>query len=99
MLGYSQNHLAVAGGCAAFSSFKKGHLDMNRVTVAVLGTFVVILIASGILTYFLREPAQPTAAPAATASPSPGTQSIPLLGQLFGPDATGLTPATVSSWE
>ena len=72
---------------------------MNRVTVAVLGTFVVILIASGILTYFLREPAQPTAAPAATASPSPGTQSIPLLGQLFGPDATGLTPATVSSWE
>jgi hypothetical protein len=72
---------------------------MNRVTVAVLGTFVVILIASGILTYFLREPPQPTTAPAATASPSPGAQSIPLLGQLFGPDATGLTPATVSSWE
>jgi hypothetical protein len=72
---------------------------MNRVTVAVLGTFVVILLASGILTYFLREPTQSTAAPAATASPSPGAQSIPLLGQLFGPDATGLTPATVSSWE
>jgi uncharacterized membrane protein YhiD involved in acid resistance len=75
---------------------------MNRVTVAVLGTFVVILIASGILTYFLREPAQSTATPAATASPSPGTQvrtEIPLLGQLFGPDATGLSPATVSSWE
>ena len=72
---------------------------MNRVTVAVLGTFVVILLASGILTYFLREPAQSTAAPAPTASPSPGAQSIPLLGQLFGPDATGLTPATVSSWE
>ena len=72
---------------------------MNRVTVAVLGTFVVILIASGILTYFLREPAQTTAVPAATASTSPAPQSIPLLGQLFGPDATGLTPATVSSWE
>jgi len=72
---------------------------MNRVTVAVLGTFVVILIASGILTYFLREPPQPTAAPAATAPPSPGAQSIPLLGQLFGPDATGLTPASISSWE
>src|ERR1041384_3667766 len=72
---------------------------MNRVTVAVLGTFVVILLASGILTYFLREPSQPTVAPTATASPSPGAQSIPLLGQLFGPDATGLTPATVSSWE
>ena len=72
---------------------------MNRVTVAVLGTFVVILLASGILTYFFREPSQPTAAPAATASPSPGLQSIPLLGQLFGPDATGLTPASISSWE
>lgn len=72
---------------------------MNRVTVAVLGTFVVILLASGILTYFFREPSQPTAAPAATASPSPGPQSIPLLGQLFGPDATGLTPASISSWE
>src|SRR6185503_16504822 len=72
---------------------------MNRVTVAVLGTFVVILLASGILTYFFREPSQSTAAPAATASPSPGPQSIPLLGQLFGPDATGLTPASISSWE
>ena len=71
---------------------------MNRVTVAVLGTFVVILLASGILTYFLREPPAPT--PAATASPSPGAQPrIPLLGELFGPDATGLTPASVSSWE
>jgi uncharacterized membrane protein YhiD involved in acid resistance len=72
---------------------------MNRVTVAVLGTFVVILVASGVLTYFLREPAPPPAAPTASASPLSGAQSIPLLGQLFGPDATGLTPATVSSWE
>ena len=72
---------------------------MNRVTVAVLGTFVVILLASGILTYFLREPSQTITGPAATASPSPGAQSIPLLGQLFGPDATGLTPASISSWE
>jgi hypothetical protein len=75
---------------------------MNRVTVAVLGTFVVILIASGLLTYFVREPAQPAAAPVAAGSPTPGTQpatEIPLLGQLFGHDATGLTPATISSWE
>jgi hypothetical protein len=75
---------------------------MNRVTLAVLGTFVVILIASGLLTYILREPAQSTAGPSAVASPLPGTQTrteIPLLGQLFGPDATGLTPATISSWE
>lgn len=72
---------------------------MNRVTLAVLGTFVVILVASGILTYVLREPPQPAAAPIAAGSPAPAPQGIPLLGQLFGPDATGLTPATVSSWE
>jgi Domain of unknown function (DUF4956) len=72
---------------------------MNRVTVAVLGTFVVILLASGILTYFLREPSQSTAAPVAAGSPAPSRTEIPLLGQLFGPDATGLTPATISSWE
>jgi hypothetical protein len=32
----------------------------------------------------------------------PGTQTrteIPLLGQLFGPDPTGLTPSTISTWE
>ena len=75
---------------------------MNRVTLAVLGTFVVILIASGILTYIFRDPAPSAGAPAAVASPSPGTQTsteIPLLGELFGPDATGLTPSTLSSWE
>jgi len=75
---------------------------MNRVTAAVLGTFVVILVATGILTYVLREPSQPTAAPAAATAPATGTQpraEIPLLGQLFGPDATGLMPATISSWE
>ncbi|HKU73962.1 MAG TPA: DUF4956 domain-containing protein [Pyrinomonadaceae bacterium] len=75
---------------------------MNRVTLAVQGMFVVILVASGILTYIFRDPSPSTAAPVAVASPSPGTQprsEIPLLGELFGPDATGLTPATVSTWE
>lgn len=75
---------------------------MNRVTLAVQGMFVVILVASGILTYVFRDPSQSTATPVAVASPSPGAQprtEIPLLGELFGPDATGLTPATVSTWE
>ena len=75
---------------------------MNRVTLAVQGMFVVILVASGILTYIFRDPSPSTAAPVAVGSPSPGTQprsEIPLLGELFGPDATGLTPATVSTWE
>ena len=75
---------------------------MNRVTLAVQGMFVVILVASGILTYIFRDPSPSTAAPVAVASPSPGAQprsEIPLLGELFGSEATGLTPATVSSWE
>ena len=75
---------------------------MNRVTLAVQGMFVVILVASGILTYIFRDPPQSTVAPAAVASPSPGTQpgtEIPLLGELFGSEATGLTPPTLSSWE
>jgi Domain of unknown function (DUF4956) len=75
---------------------------MNRVTLAVQGMFVVILIASGILTYIFRDPPPSTVAPAAVASPSPGTQpgtEIPLLGELFGSEATGLTPPTLSSWE
>ncbi|HEU4934278.1 MAG TPA: DUF4956 domain-containing protein [Pyrinomonadaceae bacterium] len=75
---------------------------MNRVTLAVQGMFVVILVASGILTYIFRDPSPSTVAPAAVASPSPGAQprtEIPLLGELFGPDVTGLTPPTISSWE
>lgn len=79
---------------------------MNRVTVAVLGLFIAILLGSGILAYVLRdEPGtarSTTAAPAA--SPAPGNEGqaareIPLFGQLFGPDASGLLPANVSSWE
>lgn len=75
---------------------------MNRVTVAVLGTFVVLLIGSGILTYVLRDPSQTAPAPAGVATPSPGTQprtEVPLLGELFGPDASGLSPASITSWE
>ena len=75
---------------------------MNRVTVAVLGTFVVLLIGSGIATYFLRDQSQIAPAPASVATPAPGTQpkgGVPLLGELFGPDASGLSPANISSWE
>ena len=77
---------------------------MNRLTLAVLATFVVILLGSGFLAYVFRDQ---TGSPATsttthgTATPTPGTpqQEIPLLGALFGPDASGLTPSTVSSWE
>lgn len=78
---------------------------MNRVSVAVLALFIAILLGSGALAYFFRD--QPgatgrtTAVPAASpaVSPTPSADEIPFLGELFGPDSTGLSPATVSSWE
>jgi uncharacterized membrane protein YhiD involved in acid resistance len=83
---------------------------MNRLTVAVLATFVVILLGSGMLAYLAGDRSQP--ASTATQSPSPGAQiaapaasdnaarhRIPLFGELFGPDASGLSPADFESWE
>jgi hypothetical protein len=81
---------------------------MNRVTVAVLGLFIAILLGSGILAYVLsddtRNTQRTTAAPAASPAVTPSAESqsareIPLFGQLFGPDATGLSPASFSTWE
>src|SRR5262249_39934232 len=79
---------------------------MNRVTVAVLGLFVAILLGTGILAYVLHEEPRTAVRPAA-ASPAASTpvdqtqpsQQIPLIGELFGPDASGLSPANVSTWE
>jgi len=81
---------------------------MNRITVAVLGLFIAILLGSGALAYFFRDQpvttgrTTPVTAASPAVSPSPQAESgehIPLLGDLFGPDQTGLSPATVSSWE
>ena len=81
---------------------------MNRVTVAVLLLFIAILLGSGILAYVLsdeprtagRTTAVPAASPAvATPTDENAARQIPLFGQLFGPDATGLSPASFSSWE
>lgn len=74
---------------------------MNRVSLAVLATFVVILVGSGLLTYVLREserPAVATPQPGATASPAP-VESHPLLGELFGADTPASSPSSISSWE
>ncbi|MGZ8847115.1 MAG: DUF4956 domain-containing protein, partial [Pyrinomonadaceae bacterium] len=49
---------------------------MNRLTLAVLGTFVAILLVSGGFAYMLRDrpaPAQPGAALGSAASPTPRT--------------------------
>lgn len=79
---------------------------MNRVTVAVLVTFVVLLLASGLFAYFLRDQPNavtPTSSTGAVSAPAASENQagrrIPLLGELFGPDATGLSPASFASWE
>lgn len=86
---------------------------MNRLTVAVLTTFVVILLGSGILAYVLSDHSQTTSVTSsATPSASPGApiaapaasdkaarHQIPLFGEIFGPDASGLSPADFESWE
>lgn len=71
---------------------------MKRVSLTVLGTFVLILIGTGLLAYLFRDQSETTITqpPAAAASPAP---DIPLIGELFGPDATGLTPGTIAKWE
>ena len=74
---------------------------MKRVSLTVLGTFVLILIGTGLLAYFFRDPSEATVArpPAATATATPAPEDIPLIGELFGPEATGLTPGTIARWE
>ena len=73
---------------------------MNRVSLAVLGTFVLILIVTGVLAYVFRQPGtEVTTTPAPAASPAPQQQDIPLIGELFGADATGLTPGSLAAWE
>jgi Domain of unknown function (DUF4956) len=78
---------------------------MNRVSVGVLTTFVVILIGSGLLAYVYRdpEPARQATPATATTTPTPTTQDsnaqVPLLGGLFGGSATGLAATTSSNWE
>jgi len=78
---------------------------MNRVTVAVVVTFGVLLLVSGVIAYFLRDqPGAATTGSTATvaapaASENQSRHQIPLLGELFGPDASGLTPESFASWE
>ncbi len=76
---------------------------MNRVTLGVLGTFVIILLLSGVLAYFSRErtknAASATSTTSTATSPSGESNENPILSQLFGPDSTGLVPSSYARWE
>ena len=74
---------------------------MNRLTVAVLATFVVLLLGSGFLAYLLRDEKNGVVpnTSGAVAAPAASERQIPLLGEVFGPDASGLTPSSLASWE
>ena len=67
---------------------------MKSVTFAVLGTFTVLLLGTGLLAYLFHDRSAAVVTTSATPSPAPAqnqTQAdIPLIGELFGPDATGL---------
>ena len=69
---------------------------MKRVTLAVVGTFVVLLLGTGLLAYVFHDRSRPAAT---TSVPTQAPQDTPLIGELFGPDATGLSPANLASWE
>lgn len=69
---------------------------MKRVTLAVVGTFVVLLLGTGLLAYVFHDRSVPAAT---TSAPTQPPQDMPLIGELFGPETTGLTPANLASWE
>src|SRR5215211_3776549 len=76
---------------------------MKNVTLAVLGTFTILLLGTGLLAYFLHDSSRPAVITSATPSPAPAANQtppdIPLIGELFGPDVTGLSPSNFSTWE
>src|SRR6185503_15985108 len=79
---------------------------MKSVTLAVVGTFVLLLLGSGLVAYYFRVPPQhdatvvqaPTGSASPAATPAPKDE-IPLVGELFGRDGAGLAPSTFASWE
>ena len=76
---------------------------MNRLTLAVVATFVVILLGSGFFAYVFRDRTGPAVVTPPTSTTTAHAETPPhetsLVGQLFGPDISGLTPASVASWE
>jgi Domain of unknown function (DUF4956) len=85
-----------------FFTAREESSKMNRVTLGVLGTFVVILLVSGFVAYRLPGPStisRPDTSTTVAPTSPPGSDDIPLLGDLFGSDTTGLAPSTFARWE
>jgi hypothetical protein len=81
---------------------------MNRLTVGLLATFLVLLLGSGLLAFVLRNhtvPAGPSVQRTEnrtenpTATPAASVENRPLLWQLFGFDSAASSPTSVASWE
>ena len=78
---------------------------MKRVTFAVLGMFVALLLAAGLLAYVFRDRSgAPATTPETRSSSTPPAQTqapqdVPLVSELFGPDVTGLSPSSFANWE
>jgi Domain of unknown function (DUF4956) len=72
---------------------------MNRVSFAVLATFVLILLVAGVFAYIFRSPATAGVDVPTPSAENQAQRNIPLIGELFGPDPTGPSPTTVASWE
>lgn len=73
---------------------------MNKVSVGVLATFVVILILSGVLSFVLRDRTSPTTSPAEAQTAESSTSTTPNngpFGELFG-SSSSLTQS-FASWE
>ncbi len=84
---------------------------MNRLSLSLLATFLVILLGSGIVAYVLRDRSVPagvnttksksesSTATNETAAENEKHANLPLMGQLFGPDYSGLSSNNYVSWE
>lgn len=76
---------------------------MKRVSFAVLGTFILLLLGTGFLAYLFHDGSRPAVTTTATPSPAPAANQVqpdtPLIGELFGTDVPGQSPASYASWE
>ena len=87
---------------------------MNKLTLALLGTFVVMLLISGAFAYMFRDQPADTSQATVAASPSPGekgdkkgqssseakqSSGHSAISELFGLESPSLAPSSFSNWK